>query len=73
MGDELVEMGAALAPTELFARAKPGASLEGLSVGEGSSEGWLLLQHNGSLGLVCDDGFTDAAAQVVRWETGMCC
>ena len=64
VGGDPGDMGSALVPTELFEKEKPGAGLEGLSIGEGSNEGWLLLQHNGSFGLVCDDGFTDATAQV---------
>ena len=67
VGGDPRDMGSALMPTEIFETEKLGAGLEGMgigSMGEGSSEGWLLLQHNGSFGLVCDDGFTDATAQV---------
>ena len=69
-------MGAALAPTELFV-VKPGTGMEGLSLtgGNGGNDipghGVLLLQHNGSVGLVCDDAFDDIAAQVACRDLGM--
>ena len=64
------EMGAALVSAEVF-HVTPGDELEGLRLGSGGSEGWLQLQYNGSYGLVCDDGFSDATAQVVCRDIGM--
>ncbi|CAE7765918.1 UVR8 [Symbiodinium sp. CCMP2592] len=71
------QMGAALVPTELFVvLLGAGDGLEGLSLlpgpgGGSSSSGLLQLSHNGSLGLVCDDGFDEAAAQVACRDLGM--
>ncbi|CAE7241672.1 UVR8 [Symbiodinium sp. CCMP2592] len=64
------EMGAALVPAEVF-HVTPGYELEDLRLGSGGSEGWLQLQYNGSYGLVCDDSFSDATAQVVCRDLGM--
>eukprot|EP00439_Symbiodinium_sp_Y106_P023598 s3671_g2.t2 len=72
VGDLQGQMGAALVPTELFVvLLGAGDGLEGLSLLPGASTGLLQLSHNGSLGLVCDDGFDQAAAQVACRDLGM--
>ena len=61
------QMGTALLSTELFF-VMPGTGLEGLILTDGGS---LRIQHNGSLGLVCDDGFDEAAARIACRDLGM--
>ena len=67
---EHIQMGEALVPTELFI-VMPGEMLEGLRlVGTGSS-GILQMKYNGFWGLVCDDEWRDAAAQVACRQLGL--
>jgi hypothetical protein len=71
VGDEEGEMGIALVPAELFALPTL-VELEGLRLSGGDGErGWLEVLHNGSWGLICDDGWADSAAQVACRELGM--
>ena len=61
------QMGTALLATELFP-VMPGAELEGFIL---TGDGSLHVQYNGSLGLVCDDGFDEAAARIACRDLGM--
>ena len=62
-------MGAALAVTELFVVTLR-AGFEGLSLSE-DSQSILQVQHGGLVGLICDDGFDTAVAQVACRDLGM--
>ena len=69
------ELGVALVPAELFPRT-PGAGLQAASLlavaaDHGFARGLLQMQHDASVGLVCDDGFDDRAAQVACRDLGM--
>ncbi|CAE7688638.1 unnamed protein product [Symbiodinium sp. CCMP2592] len=69
------ELGVALVPAELFPRTL-GAGLQGLSLlavaeDHGFAKGLLQLQHNASVGLVCDDDFDSRVAQVACRDLGM--
>ena len=71
VGDGPSEMGDALVPADIFPSTTL-ADLEDLRlVGGGYGAGWLEVLHNGSWGLVCDDGWTDAAARVVCRVLGL--
>ncbi|CAE7805594.1 unnamed protein product [Symbiodinium sp. CCMP2592] len=63
------QMGAALAVTELFV-VTLGTGLEGLSL-SGDSQSILQVQHEGVVGLICDDGFDSTVAQVACRDLGM--
>ncbi|CAE7217821.1 lgals3bpa [Symbiodinium pilosum] len=69
IGAKQGQMGTALAVTELFVVTLR-AGFEGLSLSE-DSQSILQVQHGGLVGLICDDGFDTAAAQVACRDLGM--
>ncbi|CAE7203790.1 rngB, partial [Symbiodinium sp. CCMP2456] len=75
VGSVAGELGVALVPAELFPMTV-GAGLQGVSVlaltaDHGFARGLLQMQHDASVGLVCDDGFNDRVAQVACRDLGM--
>ncbi|CAE7688605.1 unnamed protein product [Symbiodinium sp. CCMP2592] len=66
------ELGVALVPALLFPLTL-GAGFQGLSFAEdhGPARGLLQMQHNGFVGLACDDGLDDRVAQVACRDLGM--
>ena len=70
IGTRQSEMGEALPPTDLFV-VTPGEEMQGLRLIGAESSGMLQIQYNGSFGLVCDDLWSETAAQVACRELGL--
>ena len=63
-------MGEALVATELFVITL-GEELDGLRLVGSETSGFLQIQYNGSVGLICDDQWSDANAQVACRQLGL--
>ena len=75
VGEVPGELGVALVPAELFPLTFGAAGLQGLSLlavaDHGFATGLLQLQHDTSIGQVCDDGVNDRVAQVACRDLGL--
>ncbi|CAE7405136.1 UVR8 [Symbiodinium sp. CCMP2592] len=71
VGFQSGQMGAALAVTDVF-HITPGSALEDLQIiGGTATSGILEIKYNGSLGLICDDNWNEAAARVACRSLGL--
>ena len=70
VGTSQGEMGQALVAVDLFV-ISPGEALEGLRIVGTETSGFLQIQYNGSWGLICDDQWNDANAQVACRQLGL--
>ena len=70
VGTSQGEMGDALVATELFVITL-GEELEGVRLVGTETSGFLQIQYNGSVGLICDDLWNDANAQVACRQLGL--